>query len=624
MKKIIVIIILSALSVLLFGQYNPLLNNYDVSFYKLDIEVTDTSTYIVGSVEINAIVQNNYLDTLVVDLTDTLTVDSVVFSGLLRVFSHTNDEIHIPINPSLPIGTDFSVTIYYHGTSISKPGVHGWTVGVINQSGVTMTNSETYHSKMWWPCKQIVGDKADSVYVFVTTDSTCKAGSIGMLANTVYLPGGKRRYEWKTDFPVPYYLIFFTVSEYIEYSFYIKPPQNQDSILIQCFLPDSSYLTQYKVRIDSVGAVMNFFTELLGEYPFKRYGYCIVPTNPHENITMSNMYFNATYWFYDLMIHMLSHQWFAASVTCSTWQDVWLHEGFATYIDGYVAHSYFGNESQAISEIISDQIHVKSKPGGSVYVPEEEIFNEDRILNGRLSYSKGATLVHMIRFEINNDSVFFQVLKNYLYQFKENSATANDFKDILETTSGLDFTTFFDQWYYGEGYPIFDIYWSQHDDTLTINSLQIGSTIVTTLFTTPLEFKIKYSDVDTVIRVYQTQNEQIFRIFTPETVTDIEVDPNHWLLKYVREVSWTMNNEFDNSNIKIYPNPVYDFVNIEISNTTMSDATVEIIDISGNINLNKSNIKDFEIIDLSGYKPGVYFVKVTIDEMISVKKIIKY
>lgn len=624
MKKLILIIILFALSGLLFGQYNPLLHNYDVSFYKLDIEVSDTSTYIAGSVEINATVQNNYLDTLVVELTDTLTVDSVILNGLLRDFSHSSNEIHIPLSNSLPIGTDFSVSIYYHGTGVSEPGVHGWTVGILNQSGVTMTNSETYHSKMWWPCKQIIGDKADSVYVFITVDSTCKAGSIGMLSNTIDLPGAKRRYEWKTDFPVPYYMVFFTVSKYIEYSFYIKPLQNQDSILIQCFLPDSSYLTQYKVRIDTIGAVMNFFTELLGEYPFKRYGYCIVPTDYHENITMSNMSFSYSGWFYYLMIHMLSHQWFAASVTCSTWQDVWLHEGFATYIDGYVAHSYFGNEGQAISKIKQNQIRAKAEPGGSVYVPIEEIYDEDRILNGRLSYSKGATLVHMIRFEINNDSIFFKVLKNYLAQFKESSATAEDFKAVLETTSGLDFTDFFDQWYYGEGYPIFDIYWSQHEDTLTINSFQTGSTSVTTLFTTPLEFKIKYSNEDTVIKVYQTQNDQIFKVYAPETITDIEVDPNHWLLKYVREVNGTINNDFENSNIRIYPNPVYDFVNIEISNTAMLGASVEIIDIYGDIILNKSSLNESGMIDLTGYKTGVYFVKVTIDEMISVKKIIKY
>ncbi len=624
MKNYLTLIILFLITNLLLAQQNPLLKNYDVKFYKLDINVNDTSTYIEGNVAINAIVQNNPLDTLVVELIDTLSVDSVIFNGVNISFTHDYDEIKVPVQPSLSIGTNFSAKIYYHGIGISIPGVHGWTVGIMNESQVTMTNSETYHSKMWWPCKQLIEDKADSMYVFITTDSTCKAGSIGILSDVVSLPEGKVRFEWKMSSPVPYYLVFFTVSDYIEYNFYAYPSMTDDSILIQCYLYDSAYLALYKERIDTIQDMIEYLSELFGLYPFERYGFCSVPTNPYENITMSNINnFNYPNWLYGFIVHIIGHQWFAGNVTCKSWQDIWIHEGFATY-SSYLARSFFENQSQAANTMEWYHGFAMSEPGGSVYVPIEEIFNEERILDNRLSYSKGAALIHMIRFEIDNDSIFFQVLKNFNNQYSGGSATGMDFKDVIETTSGLDFTNFFNQWYFGEGYPIFDIYWTQNEDTIIINSIQTTSTTVTSLFVTPVEYKLVFSAGDTIIKVYQTQNDQTFKIYMPFTVNNLEVDPNNWLLNKVGVIHNSVNKINTNGNyFLIYPNPAEDFLYIEVLNDN-KEFYFEIIDIFGKSVYNKIINTNKEIIDISNYSKGVYIVRVNGEDAIKVEKIIIY
>ncbi|MCK4360924.1 MAG: T9SS type A sorting domain-containing protein [Bacteroidales bacterium] len=624
MKNYLTLIILFLITNLLLAQQNPLLKNYDVKFYKLDINVNDTSTYIEGNVAINAIVQNNPLDTLVVELIDTLSVDSVIFNGVNISFTHDYDEIKVPVQPSLSIGTNFSAKIYYHGIGISIPGVHGWTVGIMNESQVTMTNSETYHSKMWWPCKQLIEDKADSMYVFITTDSTCKAGSIGILSDVIPLPEGKVRFEWKMSSPVPYYLVFFTVSDYIEYNFYAYPSITDDSILIQCYLYDSAYLALYKERIDTIQDMIEYLSELFGLYPFERYGFCSVPTNPHENITMSNINnFNYPNWLYGFIVHIIGHQWFAGNVTCKSWQDIWIHEGFATY-SSYLARSFFENQSQAANTMEGYHGFAMSEPGGSVYVPIEEIFNEERILDNRLSYCKGAALIHMIRFEIDNDSIFFQVLKNFNNQYSGGSATGMDFKDVIETTSGLDFTNFFNQWYFGEGYPIFDIYWTQNEDTIIINSIQTTSTTVTSLFVTPVEYKLVFSAGDTIIKVYQTQNDQTFKIYMPFTVNNLEVDPNNWLLNKVGVIHNSVNKINTNGNyFLIYPNPAEDFLYIEVLNDN-KEFYFEIIDIFGKSVYNKIINTNKEIIDISNYSKGVYIVRVNGEDAIKVEKIIIY
>ncbi|MCK4287572.1 MAG: T9SS type A sorting domain-containing protein, partial [Bacteroidales bacterium] len=260
----------------------------------------------------------------------------------------------------------------------------------------------------------------------------------------------------------------------------------------------------------------------------------------------------------------------------------------------------------------------------SVYVPIEEIFNEERILDNRLSYSKGAALIHMIRFEIDNDSIFFQVLKNFNNQYSGGSATGMDFKDVIETTSGLDFTNFFNQWYFGEGYPIFDIYWTQNEDTIIINSIQTTSTTVTPLFVTPVEYKLVFSAGDTIIKVYQTQNDQTFKIYMPFTVNNLEVDPNNWLLNKVGVIHNSVNKINTKGNyFLIYPNPAEDFLYIEVLNDN-KEFYFEIIDIFGKSVYNKIINTNKEIIDISNYSKGVYIVRVNGEDAIKVEKIIIY
>ncbi len=109
-----------------------------------------------------------------------------------------------------------------------------------------------------------------------------------------------------------------------------------------------------------------------------------------------------------------------------------------------------------------------SQPGGSTYIPPEEVTYDNvwRIFNGRLSYSKGAAILHMIRFELQDDELFFQVLHEYTDLYADSVATGLDFMNVLNDVSGMDFTDFFDQWYFGEGYPTYSVVWSQNGEDM--------------------------------------------------------------------------------------------------------------------------------------------------------------
>jgi aminopeptidase N len=456
----------------------------------------------------------------------------------------------------------------------------------------------------WFPCKQDLQDKADSVYVFLSTDSDLKAGSNGILTAQIPLPGNRIRYEWKSRYPVDYYLISFAVGNYMDYSFYARNAEGSDSILIQNYIynhPD--YFEQNKAAIDKTSEMMRLYSDLLGDYPFRKekYGHCVAPLGGGmEHQTMTTL----VNFSFLLVAHELAHQWFGDYVTCSTWQDIWINEGFASYGE-YLANQYL--KSQIIADTWMSGVHdyIKSLPGGSVYVPEEDAGNEDRIFDYRLTYDKGAAIIHMIRQEVANDSLFFRTFKTFLQKYRNGCASGVDFRDHLTEITGKDFTAFFDQWYFGEGYPIHSISWNQENDTLTINSLQTPST-GNLLFTVPIEFRISSDSGDTTITFRQSGSFNSWKIHFPGSITSVIPDPNRWLLW---EATVLKNGGIKGSEntFRIVPNPAKERVNVYYSNQA-KPYMLYLADSSGKILFSRETAEEHSIVNLGKYTAGLYFI----------------
>ena len=279
---------------------------------------------------------------------------------------------------------------------------------------------------------------------------------------------------------------------------------NRVLVLLFCFL-----VNQYACQM-----INNEYGHALTENPFfnEKYGHCETQLGggmEHQTMsTMGNFSFH-------LIAHELGHMWFGDHVTCATWSDIWINEGFATYSD-YLANEFIlGNES-AKAFITKAQDHAMNENAGSVYVPESEIYpgNEWRIFNGRLSYDKGASIIHMLRHEIQNDQIFFDILKGFMNEYGGGTATGEDFKTVAEEISGIDLYTFFNQWYYGQGFPIYSYrYWQNEEKTLFISSTQTTSSGHTSLFEMLMDYRINFSDgTDTLVRLKQTDNLNVFSL----------------------------------------------------------------------------------------------------------------
>lgn len=616
-----------------YPQYNPHLYNYDVSFYKIDLEATNTSPYLEGNVIVGANVTATELDTFVLELIPDYTIDSILINNISHSFIRDFDDLIIPLETPLPKDAWIEAQIFYKGMQTDGGN---WN-GITTNHNITYTLSEPFYARSWFPCKQVLDDKADSVFIFITTDKNLKVGSNGLLTATVPVGESKIRYEWKTYYPTAYYLISICVGEYFEYNIYAKPERIEDSILIQNYLYSENDLALDKKNIDITATLIEAFSDLFGMYPFKdeKYGHCMAPIGggmEHQTMTTIDGFD------FELVAHELAHMWFGDYVTCGTWQDIWINEGFATY-SAFLALEYMNEVFPKTNMEVYHEYLKNNNTQKSIFIPENEFdidwtseFQMDnltwRIFNFELSYAKGAIILHMIRYELNNDELFFSILKTYLEQYKFSNAIGTDFKEVLETESGIDFTDFFNQWYFGEGFPEYDIQWSQEDDIVYIHTLQTPSSPETPLFKGHMDYQLVYAGGDTILRLFQSKNEESFQVYLPEEVSVLEIDPDSWLLKMINsmdneEISMPANLESKELYLcDLYPNPTDAIVNLKFN--TLSEKEILIRDTSGRTIMEYLSQEDILVLDLQPLKTGIYFIEIVADGRQETRKLVKY
>ena len=613
----------------LYNWQNPNMDKYDVTFYWLDLEVTSASTYVSGTVKIYGKVTAPVLDTFAFELVPEMTIENFIFNGTnYTTYVRQEDNVLYPVN-AINEGTDFIAEIKYHGTPPSGNFFAGVTHdhnGTYNKD-VTWTLSEPFNAKAWFPVKQDLEDKADSAWIFLTCDENEMAGSNGLLTKVVDLGNGKKRFEWKTRYPIDYYLISFAVSDYRDYSIYAHPEaMGDDSLLIQNFIyDDDNCFENNKPGIDKTKEIIETYSELFSLYPFyeEKYGHCQTQLGggmEHQTMTTIGGFS------FHLIAHELGHMWFGDNVTCATWQDIWINEGFATYSD-YLANEKIHGWYAAQGFIKNAQNSAMSQPGGSIYIPDDEIYqgNEWRIFNGRLSYNKGAAILHILRHEFQNDSLFFAGIQAYQAQYGGGTATGEDFKHAMEPFYGGSLDWFFDEWYYGEGYPKYNFVWFYDGTSKEFHLTSVQTTSASTpLFKMLLDVKLNFADgTDTLVRFMQTSNEDFFVSHQEKTVTNIEIDPENWTMEKVNGIT-TGTPELENNpaNFILGPNPVNDLVTVYLNNNNHL-IYITVTDLTGRILKRQQTLSSSVKIDLHSLKQGTYLIMVSDGTNQVVKKLIK-
>lgn len=605
---------------------------YDVKFVHLNLNLERNTKYISGNVRSIATVTSAVLDTFMCVLHQNFTIDSILINNVNTAFIRQDSSVKCGLTPTFSNNVTFTTQVFYKGTAPTGGSAigSGFSTGTSGSWGnqATWSLSESFVAYHWWPCKQALTDKIDSSWVFVTTDSLNKAGSNGLLTNITTV-GSKKRYEWKSKYPIDYYLISVAVAKYKEYNLYAKPQYlANDSILIQNYIYDgainnNSWINNQKVQLNKMPQVLNFLSNMYGMYPFykEKYGHCMAPfSGGMEHQTMTSLGFFDYY----INAHELGHQWWGDQVTCKTWGDIWINEGFASYTEHLVAEyldplNFAANLNVAHSSVMSSI-------AGSIYFTNADTMDTPRIFDSRLTYDKGGAIVHSLRFLTNNDSLWFNTLRGFQNTFKNSTASALDFQNYYQTATGINPTVFFNQWYYGEGYPTFVVRFHQRNGNLLLKSTQTTSFPSSVpLFITPIEYAVtRVGKVDTIIRVNHGQSIENYTIAMSGTITGITCDPKNWLINrsnvardtslgYVAPVPNTTGIEelSSTSNYRSGPNPTTQFYYIYQNKATSGSITVS--DQSGKI-IKQQTLSTRNELNFDGLSKGIYMVNLFDDK----------
>lgn len=541
-------------------------DKYDIKHLKFNISLTNISTAISGDVTTTAVTNVSGFDSYVFELDAQQTIDSVKINNQLRTVASAGALRTVSLPAALPAGTSFTAQVFYHGQPQSGSGFFqaGMNHVVASSSGthIMYTLSDPYRANEWWPCKQSVLDKIDSVDMWITVDANLKAGSNGLLKNVTPMPGNKNRFEWKTRYAINYYLISATVAPYSDYSYYMHFSNSTDSMLVQNYIYDSvNYLTPTrKANLDLTGHIIDEFSQLFGRYPFweEKYGHCMAEPlgGGMEHQTMSTMGFTDPL----LIAHELGHQWWGDHVTYGRWNDIWLSEGMATYCEQLFLEA-FSTPANVLFKRMSD-FNSAAQASGSVYLHDDTL-DDARIFNGNLTYAKGGAVAHMLRYMAPTDSLFFATLRQFQQQFAFGNAVTTDLQNIAEQLYGRDLDTFFQQWIYKEGYPTYSAKWYQNGNTVYFQ-LNQGTSKPSSqaFFTMPVEVRFTWPQGDTIVKVYHTHTGQIFSFDAPHAMTVMNIDPN---LNILRKLSSIVNdptlhvaNTASSNEIWVLPNPTTD------------------------------------------------------------------
>jgi aminopeptidase N len=607
----------------LYFQY-PSMDKYDVKYLKLDIAVEANNRNIAGSALTRALVLQP-MDSFICELKNNMTVDSVFINGVkIPGFTRSNDHVFVPLSPAIPAGNTITALFYYRGLASSG----GVFAGTVTSNGLVYTASlsESYQGREWFPVKQILSDKIDSADIWITTDAANLAGSNGLLQTVVDKPGNKKQFQWKTRYLMDYYLASFAVGNYLEYKNYAKPASiAPDSILIQHYIVNNnSFFNSNKENLDKTPAFIEKLSELYGLYPFRneKYGHShanIGGGMEHQTMTTLSS-FGAT-----LIAHELGHQWFGDNVTCARWNDIWINEGFASYSEYLLIEKlpnlFPGNTPATYMQSI--HTNVMSVANGSVFVPDASLFDENRIFSTRLSYNKGSAIIHNLRFEMQDDNKFLQTLQTFQQQFKGSVATAEDFKTVAQTISGKNLTDFFNQWYYGEGYPTFNVDCSKQGDSIVLLVNQtVSAPSVTPFFKGLYEFTISSLQGDTTVKVNMTANNQVFKFRSERIPTGLTVDPNNWVINKTGSIITGVNDPVNvSTDVKLFPNPGNGIIYLQYPANWFTH--LSIYDVNGRL-LKQSSISNGSVsqtID-SGLTSGFYFIRLNGKGKVATKKLI--
>ena len=378
--------------------------DFDARYWELHFDVTNVSGQILtGKAILTSEANVNGLASIEYNFTTGMTVDSVRMNGTPVAFTRPSNLLHITLDRAYNAGELFTTSVYYHGQP-DPSGFGSFTWDSHNGQPIISTLSEPEGARDWWPCKDTPHDKADSADVYITCGSAYTGVSNGVLVNNQDNGNGTRTFHWDISYPITTYLVCMAVSNYQSFTdWYVGI--DGDSMPVTNYVYPELY-DQAVEDFNIVPEALGIYASMFGEYPFVRekFGYSLFPWSGgmehQDNVFFGSMLVSGNHYYDWITVHELSHQWFGDAITCDTWPDIWMNEGFASYCEALYYERLNGFDYYISYE----------QSNNAVYDPSGPIYNPSQLFDGNTVYNKGSWVLHMLR-GVMGDSAFFQGMR---------------------------------------------------------------------------------------------------------------------------------------------------------------------------------------------------------------------
>jgi aminopeptidase N len=443
---------------LLRGEYGPYRANNDLLYYHLDVRVDPEKQTIRGKNTIRFRLLKDDAR-IQLDLQPPLAVDKILFGDVSLKFEREFGAVFVIFPETLKAGQVYSIDCDYSG----KPATGGRFGGMAFRKDPAgrpwiCTSCEMQGASVWWPNKDQWRDEVESMDLSVTIPNGLVDVSNGRLVGTKDLGDGNTRWDWHVSYPINSYCVSLNIGRYVHFADSLG-----DLTLDFYALPEN--LEKAKKQFAQAKGMLEAFQHYFGEYPFKNDGYKLieVPYSGMEHqtaVTYGNRFANGYLgrdWtgvgisprFDFIIIHESGHEWFGNSITAADRSDMWIHEGWTTYLEClYVEYMY--GRADALKYVNGYRPKVQNRSpiighrGENASPPPDQYF-------------KGALFLNTLRSVVDDDKRWWALLRGLHERYKHKNIMTEDIVQYFNRETGRDLTPVFNQYLRHAAIPVLEL-----------------------------------------------------------------------------------------------------------------------------------------------------------------------
>jgi aminopeptidase N len=452
---------------ILRGAYGPYRVNNDLLSYHLDIRVDPEKQFISGknSIRFKMLTDGARIQ---LDLHPALDVDKILLGTTQLKYVRDSGAVFVDFPETLHAGQEYTIDFYYSGHPLQTARFGGFTFGKDPAGRPWIyTACEDIGASVWWPNKDQWRDEVENMQISVAIPNGLVDVSNGKFVGKTDLGDGYTRWDWLVQYPINNYDVSLNIGNYVHFS-----DQLGDLPLDFYVLPED--LDKAKKQFAQAKGMIEAYQHYFGEYPFQKDGYKLVevPYSGMEHqsaVTYGNHFTNGYLgrdWtgvgvspkFDFIIIHESGHEWFGNSVSAADRADMWIHEGWTTYLEVLYVEYTFGHED-AIKYVNGYKPKVQNREPiiaerGIAATPPQDM------------YFKGALFLNTLRSVINDDPRWFALIHDFYQHFKYQNIMTEDVIAYFNQQTGMNLTPLFDQYLRHTAIPALELKFNEAEGTV--------------------------------------------------------------------------------------------------------------------------------------------------------------